>query len=81
MESEYADREFHVFDVKSFFQELVKGRPAPSPEALTKLLELFAAFEKKDNPLCVMTPADLTSFLEKTREIQANLRHIETLVF
>ena len=30
-------------DIKSFFEELVKeGRPAPSPEVLSKLLELFA---------------------------------------
>jgi hypothetical protein len=69
--SEYADREFHIFDIKSFFQELVKeGRPAPSPEALTKLLELFAFLENKDDPLCVMTPADLKSFLQKTHWAQ-----------
>jgi hypothetical protein len=52
IKSEYAGREFHIFDVKSFFQELVKeGRPAPSPEALSKLLELFTNWEKTDTPL------------------------------
>ena len=76
IKSEYADREFHIFDVNSFFQELVKeGRPAPSPEILTKLLELFAFLEKKGNPLCVMTPADLKSFLGKTRKAQERLRY------
>ena len=76
IKAEYADREFHIFDVNSFFQELVKeGRPAPSPEALTKLLELFEFLEKKDNPLSVMTPADLKSFLDKAHEAQALLRY------
>lgn len=76
IKSEYADREFHIFDVKTFFQELVKeGRPAPSPEALTKLLEFFASLEKTDTPLSVMTQADLKSFLEKTRKIQLRRGH------
>jgi len=80
IKSEYADREFHIFDVNSFFQELVKeGRPAPSPEALTKLLELFAFLEKKDSPLSVMTPADLKSFLDKTHKAQARLRYMERM--
>jgi hypothetical protein len=66
IKSEYADQEFHIFDVKSFFQELVKeGRPAPSHEALTKLLERFAFLEKENDSLCVMTPADLRSFLDR----------------
>ena len=65
-----------------FFQELVKeGRPAPSPEALTKLLELFVSSDKNDTPLCVMTPADLKSFLKKTREAQARLRYMERMYF
>jgi hypothetical protein len=69
IKSEYADREFHIFDVNSFFQELVnEGRPAPSPEVLTKLLELFAFLEKKDAPLLLMTPAHLKSFLDQTHE-------------
>ena len=77
IKSEYADRKFHIFDVKSFFQELVKeGRPAPSPEALTKLLDFFALLEKTDTPLCVVTRADLKSFLEKTHKIQARLSWI-----
>jgi hypothetical protein len=73
IKSGYADRMYCIFNVKSFFQELIKeGRPAPSPEALTKLLELFAALgEKKDISLCVMTPADLTSFMEKICDVQA----------
>jgi hypothetical protein len=67
IKSEYADREFHIFDVKSFFQELVKeGRPAPSPEALTDLLELFAFLEKEKTQLRVMAPAELNSFRNYT---------------
>ena len=58
-------RRFHIFDVKSFFRELIKeGRPAPSPEALTRLLDIFAALEK-DKLIRLMTLADLTSFLEE----------------
>jgi len=82
IKSEYADREFNIFDVNSFFQELVKeGRPAPSPEVLTKLLELFAFLEKKDEPLSVMTPAGLKSFLGKTHKAQARLRYMERMYF
>ena len=56
---------FHIFDVKSFFQELIKeGRAAPSPEALTRLLDILATLEK-DKLICLMTLADLTSFLEE----------------
>jgi hypothetical protein len=74
IKSEYADRKYHILNVKSFFQELIKeGRPAPSPEALTKLLELFAALEEK-NKTFVMTPANLTSFVKKTCVIQAQQR-------
>ena len=74
---EYADRMFHIFDVKSFFEELVKeGRPVPSPEALTKLLEIFAFLEKTSGNdalapsrlLSLMTPADLKSFFGMTHE-------------
>ena len=79
IKSEHADQQSHIFDVKSFFQELVKeGRPAPSSEALTKLLELFAALEEKVQDrysLRLMTPADLTSI----REVQARLLFIQTL--
>lgn len=67
IKSEYADQEFHIFDVESFFQELVKeGRPAPPSEALTKLLEIFTFLKKGNDSLCVMTPADLRSFLKRT---------------
>lgn len=49
IKSEYTDREYEIFDVKSFLQELVKeGRPAPSPEALTNLLEIFVTLQRKD---------------------------------
>ena len=66
IKSEYADQEFHIFDVESFFQELVKeGRPAPSSEALNKLLEIFTFLKKGDDSLCVMTPANLRSFLKR----------------
>ena len=82
IKSEYAYREFNIFDVKSFFQELVKeGRPAPSPDALTKLLELFAFLENNDTQLCVMTPADLKTFLEKIRKAQARLKIMEGMYF
>ena len=80
--SEYAGRGFHLFDVNSFFQELVKeGRPPPSPEALTKLLELFAFLEKKDFSLCLMTLADLKWFLNKTHIAQARVRYMEQMSF
>ena len=91
--SEYTDRMFHVFDVKSFFEELVKeGRPAPSPELLTKLLELFAFLEKDNDAspaptppappkreMSLMTPAYLNSFFEKTYEAQAILKYMEQM--
>ena len=78
--SEYADREFHIFDVNSFFQELVKeGRPAPSPEVLTKLLDLFTFLEKKDSPLLLMTPADLKSFLDGTQRAMERRKIIESM--
>ena len=67
IKSEYTDREYQIFDIESFFQELVKeGRPAPSPEALTKLLEIFVILQRKDRrrPLCLMTQADLSEFLD-----------------
>jgi len=82
IKSEYADREFHIFDVNSFFQELVKeGRPAPSPEVLNKLLELFAFLEKKDAPLLLMTPANLKSFLDQTHEDLERRRLMEGVIF
>lgn len=80
--SEYADRQFHIFDVNSFFQELVKeGRPGPSPEVLTKLLDLFAFLEKKDDPLLLMTPADLKSFLDKTHKALKRRKLMESMNF
>ena len=90
IKSEYADRKFHIFDVKSFFEELVKeGRPAPSPEALTKLLELFAFLEKTpsrddasaSSRISLMTLADLKSFFEMTHEAQNYLRYMEQMNF
>ena len=71
--SEYADRQFQIFDVRSFFQELVKeSRPAPSPAALTRLLELFEVLENKDEQkLCFMTRAQFNSF-SKLREKASN---------
>ena len=70
IKSEYADRKYHIYDVNSFFQELVKeGRPAPSHEVLNKLLELFTFLEKKDVlPLSLMTPVDLMSFFGGSRD-------------
>ena len=46
-----------------------EGRPAPSPEGLSKLLELFATLKEVDKPrkLCIMTQADLNTFLENTQ--------------
>ena len=46
-----------------------RNREAPSPDALTKWLELFAVLEMRERgkPLCLMTTADSTSFLENTR--------------
>ena len=80
--SEYADREFHIFGVSSFFQELVKeGRPAPSPEILTKLLELFEFLDKRFASLKVMTPADLNSFLDKTSLAKGIIRHMARMFF
>ena len=53
--SEYADRQFHLFNIKSFFPELVKeGRPALSPAALTRLLELFEILGNKDEKNCAL---------------------------
>lgn len=80
IKSEYADRKFHIFDVNPFFEELVKeGRPAPSPEILTKLLELFGFLKNKDDLLlCLMTPAELNSFLGNTHK---GLKHIERMFF
>jgi hypothetical protein len=50
IKSVYADREFHIFDVNFFFQELVKeGRPAPSPEVLTTL----CIFKEERRPVVV----------------------------
>jgi hypothetical protein len=75
IKSEYADRRFHIFDVESFFQELVKeGRPAPSPEALTKLLRIFAmskGISDRPQQIHLMRPADLTSYLKKTHKLHA----------
>lgn len=70
--SSHTERSF-IFDIRSFFEVL--GRPAPSPEALTKLQGFFFAFlERADTPLCVMTMADLKSFLEiQPRHLRYNI--------
>ncbi|KAF8800188.1 hypothetical protein BYT27DRAFT_7342549 [Phlegmacium glaucopus] len=77
IKSEYADRGFHIFDVKSFFQELVKeGRTVSSPEALTKLLETFAILKiDRHKTLRIMTQADLTSFLHDVTDRIPNYQY------